>query len=171
MNPDDVIRPWLLGCGQAFGALEAHPYRWPDPTTRPEIPYFTYQPVSGAADVNNATIRKHELVGTHDAESSHQQHWTFNYLITLHNSESGIVDLAGCAIAAEAEQAYLNIFQQNNAGFAGADSLEDVTEWEDDRLWFRHQMICRFHTWIVYKHVNVNHVIDAVILDNPYGVD
>lgn len=172
MNPDNVIRPWLIGCGAPIGASEAHPYRWPDPSTRPEVPYFTYRPVIGVPDVKNAQIRKHELIaGTHDAISRYQQHWTCDYQIDLYNSVSGLVDLAGCAIGAATEQTYISIFQKNNAGFAGAESVEDLTEWDDERIWYHHQMVCKFHTWMVYTHTNSNHVIDEVILDDPYGVD
>jgi len=172
MSPDDVIRPWLIGCGEPLGAYEAHPYRWPDPSTRPEVPFFTYQPLHGEPDTKNGQIRKHELVdGTHDAVSSYQQHWTIRYQIDLYNSESGLIDLAGCAIGAATEQAYLDIFYANNAGFAGVESVEDLTEWDDERIWYHHRMVCKFHTYVVYKHTNINHVIDEVILDDPYGVD
>lgn len=172
MNPDETIRPWLLGCGGPFGAYEAHPYRWPDPSTRPEVPYFTYRPVKGLPDVQNSQMQKHELVaGTHDANSDYWQHWTISYQIDLYNSESGLVDLAGCAIGAAREQSYLNLFYQNNAGFAGVDSVEDLTEEDDERVYYHHRMICRFTTWVIYKHFNANHVIDEVILDNPFGVD
>ena len=173
MNPDDVIRPWLIGCGEPIGAYEAHPYRWPDPSTRPEVPYFTYQPLRGVPDVKNSQIQKHELVPgtTHDAISKYQQHWTCRYQIDLYNSESGFVDLGGCAIGAATEQTYRSLFQKNNAGFAGVESVEDLTEWDDERVWYHHRMVCSFHTWIVYEHTNINHVIDEVILDNPYGVD
>lgn len=172
MNPDDTIRPWLLGCGREFGAYEAHPYRWPDVSTRPEVPYFTYRPVSGSPDIQNGRIQKHELIpGTHDAISSYQQHWTVKYRIDLYNSESGFADLAGCAVGAAIETAYLNLFADNNAEFAGVESVEDETEEDDERVYYHHSMVCRWHTWSVYKHTNRNHVIDEVILDNPFGVD
>lgn len=172
MNPDDVIRPWLIGCGQPIGASEAHPYRWPDPSTRPEVPFFTYQPVSGEPDTKNGIVRKHELVaGTHDAVSSYQQHYTCHYKITLFNSPTGFMDLAGCAVGAKVEQEYLNIFQKNNASFKEVVRLEDETYWDDERVWYQHSMICAFNTWAVYEHTNINHVIDEVILDDPYGVD
>lgn len=43
MNPDSAIRPWLIAAGQQYGIREAYNYRYPDHSTRPCEPYFTYR--------------------------------------------------------------------------------------------------------------------------------
>lgn len=171
MNPDNVIRPWLLGCGQAFGAQEAHLYRWADAKSRPEVPHFTYRPVRGAPDIRYGAVAKDTAVDTYDCQSEYQQHWTVTYQIDLYNSSTGFADLAGCCIGAGHEQAYKNIFQQNNAAFHGASEVTDLTETDGERAYYHHRVLCTFHTWFVYQHKNINHVVTDVVLDNPFGTD
>jgi len=171
MNPDAVIRPWLLGCGAPFGARHAHPYRWPDVSTRPETPYFTYRPVSASPDFANGFDQIHEIKNTYDAISTYQQHWTLQIQVDLFNSASGMSDLAGCAIAAKVEQSFLNLFVANNAAFSKVVSISDMTEEDAERIYYHQRMVCEWYTYMVYRHENINHVVTSVVLDDPFGVD
>lgn len=173
MNPDLVIRPWLLQAGAPFGACEAYPYRRSDSSTRYESIYFEYRVVRAAPTVGQPVIQMDETQDTYDCVSSYQQHWNLTVEIDLYNSPSGWADLAGCAVGATREQAFADLFRANNATFATNVDPEviDMTKYDGERVEYHHRMTCVFNTWIVYKHINYNHVVTAVELDDPFATD
>jgi len=169
MNPDNVIRPWLLQAGAPFGAREAYPYRRPDTSTRYESVYFEYRVVRAVPTGGISPLQKDEIVDTYDCESAYQQQWDVTVEVDLYNSPSGWIDLAGCAIGATKEQAFLELFHANNAAFKTKETeVVDLTEYDGDRVDYHHRMTCAFVTWAVYQHKNYNHVVTAVELDDPF---
>lgn len=172
MNPDIVIRPWLLTAGAPFGAQEAHPYRRADSSTCYETVYFEYRVIRAVPTGHITPLQKDESVGSYDVESAYQQHWDVVVQIDLYNSPSGWIDLAGCAIGAVKEQSFRNLFRNNNAAFKPDKTfIEDLSDVDGERIDYHHRMICEFSTWAVYKHTNLNHVVTDVVLDNPFGMD
>lgn len=171
MNLDRVVRPWLLGCGKYFGANQAHHYRWPDDTVRPEVKYFTYRAIRGRPDPSvNGRLHKESLSGSHDVISAGQQHWTTEIKICLHNDPDGFENLAGCMVAAQ-DQQFINLFHSRNANFREASYLEDETVFDDERVWYLHTAVCVFHTWLGYEHLKINEVVDDVDVTDLLVVD
>lgn len=172
MNPDIVIRPWLLQSGAPFGAKGVYPYRRPDSSTRYESVYFEYGVIRAVPTGHITPLQKDETVDTYDCVSAYQQHWDVTVQIDLYNSSSGWIDLAGCAVGASKEQAFLDLFRANNAAFKPAKTeVVDLTETDGERIDYHHRMTCEFSTWVVYKHTNYNHVVTDVELDTPFTTD
>lgn len=173
MNPDNVIRPWLIQAGAPFGAKEAYPYRRSDTSTRYESAYFEYRVTNATPTVGQPILQADETVDTYDCVSSYQQHWDLTVEIDLYNSPSGWADLAGCAIGAMREQAFQELFHANNAAFNSnvQPTIADMTEYDGERIDYHHRMTCAFNTWLVYKHTNYNHVVTDVVLDDPFITD
>lgn len=171
MNPDNVIRPWLLQAGAPFGAKEAYQYRRPDTSTRYESVYFEYRVVSAKPSVGQPVIQSDTTADTYNCVSLYRQHWDVLVEIDLYNSPSGWYDLAGCAVGATKEQAFLDLFHLNNASFkadAPQNQVEDLTEYDGERIDYHHRLTCVFVTWAAYQHTNINHVVTSVELDDPF---
>lgn len=169
MDPNTTIRPWLLGCGKYFGANEAHEYDWPDVSARPEVRHFTYEVIEGNPDPGRPS-RKDEKSGDYDVIKSGEQEWTISARITLYNDPEGFDDLAGCVIAT-AEQEFLDLFKRNSTAYLNLVYLRNLTTRNDDRVYYKHEMVCRFKTKLGYYHFRKNEVVTEVILDDPFGQD
>lgn len=161
----DGIRDWLVACGATFGCREVHHYRWPDADTRPEVPYLTYRAtrlepersaIRGAKTSNLEGEEEHTVLS-----ESHRQ-FRVNVQVDLYNSEFGIGWLAKCAVACEKEQAIKNIFRRSNVGFLDVSGIEDLTEEDDERIYFHQRMMIVFRTVITHVHKNYNFKVDVV---------
>ena len=168
MNPDLVIRPWLLQAGAPFGAREAYLYRRPDTSTRCESVYFEYRVLRAVPTGHITPLQKDAIQDTYDCVSAYQQHWDVTVEIDLYNSPAGWADLAGCAVGAAKEQAFLDLFRANNAAIKPEETVvEDISEVDGERVYYHHRMTCVFHSWICYIHTNYNHVVTSVEVESP----
>ena len=71
--------------------------------------------------------------------------------------------LAKCAIACEKEQAIKTIFRRNNVGFKRQPvRVIDLTEEDDDRIYYHQRLILDFWTSVTHVHKNHNFKVDDV---------
>lgn len=161
LNPDDFIRPWLIGCGHSLGVHEAHPYRWPDAATRYEVGYFTYRALSGVPVKERSEIINEAKSGDYDSIAWYMQAWIVQYQIDLYNLESGLYDLGGICAAAGKEQAYIDLFKRNGTAWHSAELIEDLTNYDDAEIKYHHKLICKFEMQMLHKHEARTNVITS----------
>jgi len=161
----DGIRDWLVACGATFGCREVHHYRWADAAARPEVPYLTYRAVQllpeGPA-VRGVKTSGLEGEEEHTVNSSSDRQFRVRVRVDLYNSEYGMGWLAKCATAAEKEQAIKNVFRRSNTGYRELIEIEDMTEEDDERIYFHQRMTIVFRTVVTHVHKNYNAKIDVV---------
>ena len=161
------IRDWLVACGATFGCREVHHYRWPDAKARPEVPYMTYRPIRMVGEGKAQRGAKTSgVIGEdpHTVFSESYRQYAVTFRIDLYNSEFGMGWLAKCAIAAEKEQAIKNIFRATaaNTGFRELIDVDDLTEEDDERMYFHQRMMIVFRTVATHTHKNYNFKVDKV---------
>jgi len=169
MNPDSTIRPWLVACGQYFGANDAYLYRLPDSKSRLETEYFTYEIVKMKPNINGK-IRKTEALGDYGSTRAAVQPWTAIVQISIFNSENGMAELAECCVAAVDDTDIISIFKTGKVAFKSAISISDETEMNDDRLYHKHTLMCEFNTSINYQHPKTNDRIETVDIDDAITI-
>ena len=159
------IRNWLVACGATFGCKEVHHYRWPDAEARPEVPYITYRATH--LEEETKAIRGEKRSGV-DGEDPYtvlsDSHGAYRATvqIDLYNSEYGLGWLAKCAVAAEKEQAIKNIFLRTNVGYKKIITIDDMTEEDDERIYYHQRMIVVMRTTITHTHKNLNFKVETV---------
>jgi hypothetical protein len=161
----DGIRDWLVACGATFGCREVHHYRWPDASSRPEVPYLTYRAIRLVGDGPAVRGAKTSgLVGEeeHTVNSASNRQFLVQVRIDLYNSEFGMGWLAKAITAAEKEQAIDDIFRNSNTGFKELVDIEDMTDEDDERIYYHQRMIAIFWTVITHVHKNYNFKVDTV---------
>jgi hypothetical protein len=161
----DGIRDWLVACGETFGCREVHHYRWPDPDTRPEVPYLTYRAtrvVPSRPGVRGARTSGVAGEDAHTVLSESHRQFLVDVRVDLFNSEFGLGWLAKCAVACEKEQAIKTIFQRNNIGFHDLLNIEDRTTEDAAEIDYHQRMTIQFYTTVTHTHKNLNHKIDSV---------
>ena len=161
----DGIRDWLVACGATFGCREVHHYRWTDAAARPEVPYITYRAVQLEGDgpaVRGAKTSGLDGEEEHTVNSESHRQFLVRVRVDLYNSEFGMGWLAKCITAAEKEQAIKNIFRGSNTGFQKLVNIEDMTNEDDERIYYHQRMTAVFWTVITHVHKNYNFKVDAV---------
>jgi hypothetical protein len=169
MNPDTTIRPWLVACGKYWGANDAFEFRLSDESTRKEFEYFTYQKIRIVPN-QDGRQRKNRLSGSYDAYRSAEQEWTVTFKIELFNSQDGMNELAACCIAAIDETDIRAIFSTRGCAFKRCLSINDNSEWNDERVYYRHTMMCEFNAWLRYEHFKINDVIEEVDISDAFSI-
>ena len=165
----DGIRDWLVACGATFGCREVHHYRWADAATRPEVPYMTYRVIRAVPEgVAIRGARTSGLPGEepHTVNSESHQQFRTTVRVDLYNSAFGLGWLAKCGIACEKEQAIKSIFRRANIGFREIVDIEDLTDEDDERLYFHQRMVIKLRTVITHVHKNHNFKVDTVALSS-----
>ena len=162
----DGIRRWLRYCGESFGCTQVHPYRWPDPSTKPEVPYMTFVIRRAETDPKYACrggiVNEEVEEGLYDVKVTGAKQYQIELEVHLYNSPSGVADLAACDIGANRDQEIKNIFQANNLGYQGLSSIEDRTDYDDAEIHYHQVMVVRLNTVFQYEHVIKNHKVDDV---------
>lgn len=161
----DGVRDWLVACGATFGCREVHHYRWPDAIARPEVPYITYR--AERLDPIHAAVRSSMTSGvegedSHTVLSATSQQFEAYVRVDLYNSEYGLGWLAKCAIACEKEQAIKNIFAARNIGFKRIVGIEDMTDEDDERIYYHQRLSLILRTSVTHVHKNYNYKVDTV---------
>lgn len=161
----DGIRDWLVACGATFGCREVHHYRWADAKARHEVPYITYR--AARLEPEGPAMRGAKTSGltgeeAHTVNSESNRQFRVRVRVDLYNSEFGLGWLAKCATAAEKEQAIKNILKRSNTGFRELVDIEDLTEEDDERIYYHQRMVIVFRTVITHTHKNYNFKIDSV---------
>jgi len=161
----DGIRDWLVACGDTFGCREVHHYRWADAKARQEVPYLTYRATNLVPEGNAVRGDKTSGVAGEDAHtvfSETNKQFRVTVRVDLYNSEFGIGWLAKCGSACEKEQAIKSIFRGSNIGFREIVDIEDLTEEDDERIYYHQRMVIVFRTTITHVHKNYNFKVDEI---------
>lgn len=171
MNPDTSIKLWLLAAGQQFGINEAHHIRWPDPDTRPQMPYCTYELTDTIP-----TQDGQQIVKTKTGNTVHR--WTMKKHLTtvevhLYHSRAGLVELAAMAVAAQGEGAIPILLQSQAISFKRNVGVRDETpkNIQGDLTEHYHQvMVCEFGESIGHNMDEANGVVDTINLRIQAGM-
>jgi len=161
----DGVRDWLVACGDTFGCREVHHYRWADTDTRPEVPYMTYRAVNSQPEyIAVRGTKESGITGEdpHTVYSGTDCQFLVRVHVDLYNSEFGMGWLAKCAIACEKEQAIKTIFQNSNIGFREIVSIDDMTEFDDERIYYHQRLTILLRTVVTHTHINHNFKVDSV---------
>jgi hypothetical protein len=169
MDPNTTIKLWLLAVGDEYDIHQAHEYRWPDASTVPQVPYFTFRQVSARflqdrGAQNLSTVDASKTV-THRYSREAEQ----TYRIDLYRSEDGLMELMEAAIAAEKMPSIMAIFEAGGCSFAGAINFTDETTFDDSEIDYRHSMTCRFCVNPEFTKDETNGSVDQVDLTLEAG--
>lgn len=175
MNPKTTIWPWLMLCSKqgGIGAVEAFEIEAPDMSGKEEEIYFTFLVKKGKpfAEAGKAPrpARGKSLPDPagYDVDVSGSQQWEYRVEIELHNSQNGLAELAGCAVAAEVDQDLLNLFKGQSVSFvSGSAEVENLSTRDGAREHHEHKMTCRFNAGAGFTHRKTNHRVETIDLDD-----
>lgn len=172
MNPTNTLKPWLLLCGRqaGIGAVEAFETAAPDMSGKEEEIYFVYRVGQGRPSVPRGAThpRRGDAVDSgYDVNVSASQQWTFEVEVELHNSQNGLSELAGVAIAAERDQDLLNLFKSKGVAFvAGSGRVDNESTRDGRRHFYKHTLRCQFNTTEGFTHRKINHKVDTIVTDD-----
>jgi hypothetical protein len=170
VNPNKVIKPWLLIVGKQWGCTEAHDYRWSDAQTKQNVEYFTYK-MTGMrpADRTKSTPRwnkKDDEPNTLLRKSRSQ--WITTVQIDIHRSQDGMAELARVYTAAEDDNPnIMEIFNKHGVGLTGEEpTIQNLTEIQQDdsglRENYHHRMIINLYENITIELEESNEVVDQI---------
>jgi hypothetical protein len=167
MNPNDTIRIWLLACGKQFGIDQAHEYRWPDPSTRPEVMYFTFQSLGGQK--NQTGHNDLSSASGYDTTVSGSQSHRQLYRIDLYNSEDGLYELEACCVAAQKSQVIRKLFNDGGCAFVELEGVENKTTFDGDRIDHHFSMTVAFLENVEISLTEVNGIVEQIDLTLEAG--
>lgn len=164
MNPNAVIRPWLLACGEQYGITEAHEYRRPDDTTRPEAMYCTYQSVEGSEEQYGLL----DMTTEGDSNTVHRKGCRDFYQlfrVDLYNSEDGLYELEAFTVAADHSPALKRVFSANGCAYVGlVGAVQNDTRWDGREVYYHFWMTVAFREWVEINLDEVNGIVDQIDL-------
>jgi hypothetical protein len=168
MNPNSVIRPWLLACGAQFGVRYAFDYRWPDWDTVQEEPFFTYRLQSSDPDQTGFLIQADEKSGNNHVRTACKQHIT-SVDIRLYNAEDGLYILGACGLGAEMSQTLRDLFGSKGVQFYEIDNLQTNSQEADDEIFYVHSMQARFYERVELSLTATNGAVDEIKINLESG--
>lgn len=178
MNPQTTIRPWLLACSVqgGIGAIDAHETSHPDASGKPEHIYFVYNVEGAKQPTKHHPIRSRSLPDPdgYDVVVSASQQWQTKVVIDLYNSQNGLSELAGCAVAAESSEDtdIQNVLRAGGIEFvAGSAEIENKTTRDGTRFYYHHRMVCYFNTTEGFRHTKTNHRVDTLDLTDAFSLE
>jgi hypothetical protein len=170
MNPDSAVRPWLLTVGKQFGIRVAENYIWPDASTKPREPYFTYRVLSGQPVEGN--VKKSGDKDGYTVIWAGWQSQETKVEIKLHREMNGVQILTQCAIAAMACEPIKRHFDKSGCRLKGIDeSVEDQTPPEldmtngDYKDQIVQRMVVTFNDNVSVEIREENGVVDTLEMD------
>jgi hypothetical protein len=178
MNPKNTIRPWLLACSiqGKIGATEAYETNAPDMSGKPEHIYFVYHVSVAKQTTKHHPVRSRTLPDPegYDVVVSASQQWQTKVIVDLYNSENGLSELAGCAVAAESNEDVdiQKVLRSGGIEFVpGSAEVENKTTRDGTRFYYHHRMVCYFNTVEGFRHTKTNHRVDTVNLDDAFSLE
>lgn len=162
MNPNTVLRPWILACGAQFGIRRAFDYRWPDPESRQHEMYATYQLVScvpaqdGQQDLSTAS-------GYNVNRKGCQLHRVTCW-IDLYNSQDGLYELSAFGVAAHHSPEIRSIFENHGSTYIEATDISNLSTFDDEEILYHHRMTCTFYEYVEISLTEVNALVTSVSL-------
>lgn len=167
MNPDSVIRPWLLACGAQFGVRYAFDYRWPDYDTIQDEPFFTYR-VQSSQPEQTGFLREDAASGNDHVQTGYKQHIT-TVNIQLTNAEDGLYILGACGVGAEMSQTLRDLFDSKGVQFYEISNLQTNSVEADDEIFYFHSMQARFYERVELSLTATNAVVDEIKINLETG--
>jgi hypothetical protein len=175
MNPKTTIKPWLLACSEqgGIGAVDAYETSAPEMSEELEDIYFVFQ-VTGGIPTRHTPMEKRSLPDPEgwDVEVSGTQFWKMQVQVDLFNSQNGLSELAGCAVAAEKDQEFTDLFKAHGLSFvAGSAEVQNLTTRDETGFYHHHRMTCHFNTTQGFKHTKTNHRVSAINIDDAFTLE
>jgi hypothetical protein len=168
MNPNSVIKKWLIAAGKQFGIRVASDYVLADAKTRPHEMYFTYRIDSsvpfqiGSSNLSTST--------GYTVNHKHTQVWITTVVIELHNSQNGMEELASCVIGAQGNEIIRRIFNDQcssprNARIDNISIVQDGGEIE-----YIHRLTCEFEEDVQFTYDETGGLVEQIDLqlDDEY---
>ncbi|MCP4550411.1 MAG: hypothetical protein GY835_28465 [bacterium] len=160
MNPDTVIRPWLLACGDQYGINHAVDYRLSDWKTRPDIMFCTYR-VAGSKP---AVVGDFDL-STADSYSAVRRYGRLHQTVVeidLYNSQNGLYELGAFCIAAQSSPVIREYFGANGCAFITPLEVSNESTFDDDEIEYLHRLTCAFYENPEHSLTQTNAVVDDI---------
>jgi hypothetical protein len=162
MNPDKVIRSWLLICGKQIGINDVYNTRWPDAETRPQVPFCTYH-------VFKANQEREECLdlSSKDEENgltkSASQLWSFEVEISIHNRIDGLNDLARFVVGAQSQPVIQQLFYEHGVSQFEIGEIIDETEYDMDYPYnYAHTLRCKFYENVEFSLYYPDEIVDTI---------
>ena len=175
MNPNTTIRPWILACGKQFGVRNAFHYRWPDHDNKPDEIFCTYN-LKRSVPEGDANPHNLTTASGNNAVEKGAQSWLTTVEIDMYNSQNGLYELSSFCVALQHHQSIMALFE-DHAGLVEC-STEDMTEFDDEEINYKHRLTCVFRENVQHTLTNVNGAVDTIriTLDDgtyhhPYDID
>jgi hypothetical protein len=160
MNPNKVIRPWIIAAGRDFGIRYGYPYRRPDDATKQEEIYFTYR-ITGSEPDETGRHSQDTKTGYTANLSARKSHVNL-VRIDLYNSEDGIRELNAMCIAAQDDGDIRNIFTSVGCSFIENLGVADETTWDAEEINHHHVLTCSFYENVEYNISKDNEVVESI---------
>lgn len=175
MNPKTTIKPWLLACSDqgGIGAVDAYETSAPEMSENVESIYFVFQ-VTGGVPTQHIPIERRSLPDSSgwDVEISGFQHWKMQVQVDLYNSQNGLSELAGCAVAAEKDQEFTDLFKAHGLSFMGGSAeVRNFTTRDETNFYYHHRMTCCFNTTEGFNHTKTNYRVSSINIDDAFTLE
>ncbi|MCP4604506.1 MAG: hypothetical protein GY847_28960 [Proteobacteria bacterium] len=167
MNPETHLKNWLLAVGDEFGIRHAYEYHNDDESTEPDRPYFEYRVISSLPIQEG--VRDLSSADGFDLTWRKSQTWLTKVEVVLHNSPDGLACLAGACIAAQYNKQIIALFD-NQAAFAGADTIDNQNSTVDGETYFMQRLVCGFHEGMEFELVETNGIINTMDVSSALTV-
>lgn len=170
MNPNNVIRPWLLIAGKPYGINHAYDYRLADAETATHKMYYTYRLLSsldaaeGASDLSTAT--------DYDVTYNFQGEFITRIQIDLWHSQNGLEEMAAAILVAKQLAALRMLWKQNACAFNGLVDIVNLTDFENEaEIIYHQQMMVTFteNISVVLDGIGVDEYVEQVDLNLETG--
>jgi hypothetical protein len=165
MNPETTIRPWLIACNSEGGIGAVDFFDTAAPESDDLNIYFVYTVYAAVPNHERPIAKQKSAEGSYDATVSGAQEWTWNVKIEIFNSQNGLAELAGIAVAAEIDQDLKNLFKASGVKFKDVLTVKNKSTRDGNRFFYRHEMEVNFNALAKFTHVKRNYRVSAVSVD------
>jgi hypothetical protein len=161
MNPNKVIRPWIIAGGKQFGIRYGYEYRRPDDDTKQEEKYFVYRLMSIVPD-QDGIHSQNTKTGTTANFSARKSHINA-FEIDLYNSEDGARELCALCVMAQHDQEIRDLFKNvGGCSFLSNEGVENLTTWDNEIIEYHYRLTCLFYEGIEYNISKDNEVVESI---------